>query len=53
MKTGKQVQLDKFKQAAREAETDDSEARFEAALRKIGTAKPKSQDKPKKKKPRR
>ena len=33
--TDKKTQLDKFKEAARELETDDDEARFDAALKKI------------------
>lgn len=36
----KKSQLDKFKQAAKELDTDDSEDRFDANLRRIGKAKP-------------
>lgn len=35
-----QSQLDKFKEAARELETDDSEEAFDAALKRVGKAKP-------------
>lgn len=35
-----QSQLDKFKEAARELETDDDEARFDERLRKIVRHKP-------------
>jgi hypothetical protein len=34
------TQLDKFKEAARELETDDDEARFDERLRKIVKHKP-------------
>ena len=34
-------QVDKFKQTARELECDDSEERFDAALKTIGKQKPK------------
>ena len=34
------TQLDKFKEAARELETDDNEARFDERLRKIVKHKP-------------
>ena len=36
----KQTQLDKFKQAARELETDDDEARFDERVRKLVKHKP-------------
>jgi hypothetical protein len=42
----RQAQLDKFKQAAREHETDDSEEAFNEALRKVGKAKPPKDEKP-------
>ena len=35
-----QSQLDKFKQAARELETDDDEARFDERVRKLVKRKP-------------
>ena len=34
-KTDKKSQLDKFKEAARELETDDDEERFEKKLKKL------------------
>jgi len=34
------TQLDKFKQAARELETDDDEARFDERVRKLVKVKP-------------
>jgi len=40
MATKPKGQLDKFKQAARELETDDSEKRFNEKLGKIARAKP-------------
>ncbi len=36
----KPTQLDKFKQAARELETDDDEARFDERVRKLVKHKP-------------
>jgi hypothetical protein len=42
-------QIDKFKQAARELETDDSEKRFNEKLGKIAKQKPAAHPKPKKK----
>ena len=33
-------QLEKFKEAARQLETDDDEARFDAKLKRIAKAKP-------------
>ena len=45
----KQSQVDKFKQAARELETDDSEKRFNEKLGKIAKQKPADQPKPAKK----
>lgn len=38
--TDKPTQLDKFKQAARELETDDDEARFDEKMRKLMKQKP-------------
>ena len=38
--TDKKSQLDKFKEAARDLETDDDEARFDERLRKIVKHKP-------------
>ena len=40
MEQSKQTQLDKFKQAARELETDDDEARFDERVRKLVKVKP-------------
>ncbi len=40
MKKQKQTQKEKFKQAARELETDDDEKRFDKKLGKIAKAKP-------------
>ncbi len=45
MPDGPPSQLDKFKEAARDLETDDDEARFDERLRKI--VKHKSVEKPK------
>jgi hypothetical protein len=42
-------QIDKFKQAARDLETDDSEKRFNEKLGKIAKAKPADKPKPIKK----
>lgn len=39
--TDNKSQLDKFKQAARELETDEDEARWDERLRKVAKAKPK------------
>jgi len=36
----KKSQLDRFKEAARELETDDDEARFNERLRRLGKQKP-------------
>ncbi len=36
----KKTQLDKFKAAARELETDDDEERFDEKLKKLAKAKP-------------
>jgi hypothetical protein len=41
-------QIDRFKQAARELETDDSEKRFDEKLEKIARQKPVVEPKPKK-----
>ncbi len=38
-------QLDKFKEAARQLETDDDEERFEKRLKKLVKQKPKDDDK--------
>ena len=40
MKDSDKSQLDKFKEAARDLETDDDEARFDDRLRKIVKHKP-------------
>jgi hypothetical protein len=40
MSDNEKSQLDKFKEAARELETDDDEARFDERLRKIVKHKP-------------
>jgi hypothetical protein len=40
-------QIDKFKEAARELETDDSEEAFDAKLKKIAKAPPPKDDKAK------
>lgn len=40
MTDAKKSQLDKFKEAARELETDDDEARFEKKLKKLVKQKP-------------
>jgi hypothetical protein len=40
-------QLDRFKEAARELETDDDEERFEEKLKKLVKQKPKDDDKSK------
>lgn len=42
------TQLDKFKEAARQHETDDSEAAFDAMVKKIAKAPPPKPDKPNK-----
>ena len=47
---GSKSQIAKFKQAARELETDDSEKRFNEKLGKIAKAKPAESPKPIKKK---
>ncbi|WP_417733330.1 hypothetical protein [Roseovarius sp.] len=41
------TQLDKFKEAARQLETDDDEERFEKRLKKLVKQKPKDDDKDK------
>jgi hypothetical protein len=41
-------QIDKFREAAREHETDDSEEAFDRALKKIAKSPPPKHDKPKK-----
>ena len=40
MSEGKKSQLDRFKEAARELETDDDEAKFNERLRKLAKQKP-------------
>ncbi len=45
----KQTQIDKFREAAREVETDDREEAFDAILKKIAKAPPPKDDKPPKK----
>ncbi|MEF2551013.1 hypothetical protein VQ042_06485 [Aurantimonas sp. A2-1-M11] len=47
MGTSDKNQIDKFREAARELETDDDEARFDATLKRI--AKPPPKDAPDKK----
>jgi hypothetical protein len=42
----KQTQLDKFKQTARDLETDDDEKRFDERLGKIARQKPAGHPKP-------
>lgn len=42
----KQSQVEKFKQAARELETDDDEKRFDERLGKIARQKPSERPKP-------
>lgn len=41
MSTPQKTQSDKFKEAARELGTDDDEAKFDAALKKLAKPKPK------------
>ena len=48
-KPSKTKQIDKFKQAARELEADDSEKRFDERLEKIARQKPAERPKLKKK----
>ena len=43
--TERKTQLDKFKAAARELETDDDEGRFNAKLKAVAKSKPKGDDK--------
>jgi hypothetical protein len=43
-KTRDATQLDKFKEAARQLETDDDEERFEERLKKLVKKKPKDED---------
>jgi hypothetical protein len=40
MKKEEKSQIDKFREAARELETDDSDEAFDARLKKIGKAPP-------------
>ena len=52
MTSGPKKQIDKFKDLARELETDDSEERFDERLRKIAKPPPPDKDgKPDKDKP--
>ncbi len=44
-------QVDKFREAARELKTDDSEEHFDATLKKIAKAPPPKNEKPKKPEP--
>ena len=44
-----QTQVDKFKEAARQLETDDNEKRFDERLGKIAKTPPPKQDEPAKK----
>ncbi|MEC5292949.1 DNA-binding protein [Aurantimonas sp. C2-6-R+9] len=44
-------QIDKFREAARELETDNDEARFDATLERIAKVPPPKDEKPKKEKP--
>jgi hypothetical protein len=46
MSEARKTQVDKFREVARELETDDSEEAFDAKLKKIAKAPP-PQDKPK------
>ena len=45
MTDAKKSQLDKFKEAARQLETDDDEERFEKKLKKLVKKTPKDDDK--------
>lgn len=47
MSSDKKSQLDKFKDAARELETDDDDERFEAKLKKLVEQKLKDEEKAK------
>ena len=47
----KESQLDKFREAARELDTDDDEKRFDQRLSKIAKAQPPKDQKPDDKKP--
>ncbi|MGR6466307.1 DNA-binding protein [Rhizobium sp. PAMB 3182] len=47
----KQQQIDKFREAARQLETDDDEARFDQRLGKIAKSPPPKEDGTKDKKP--
>lgn len=40
MKSGKKSQLERFKEAARQLETDDDEERFNERLKKLAKQKP-------------
>ncbi len=44
-KDDRKTQLDRFKEAARQLETDDDEERFEERLKKLVKQKPKDDDK--------
>ena len=45
-KEKEKTQADRFKEAAREIEADESEERFDEALRKVGAAAPPKDDEP-------
>lgn len=47
----KKAQIDKFREAARDLETDDDEARFDATLERIAKAPPPKDEKTTKDKP--
>lgn len=47
-KDSSKSQLEKFKEAAREVETDDREEAFDAIVKKIAKAPPPKDDKPRK-----
>lgn len=46
--TAEKKQIDKFREAAREVETDDREEAFDAIVKKIAKAPPPKDDKPRK-----
>ena len=48
--TEKKTQLDRFKEAARQLETDDDEKRFAEKLKRIAKAKPEPKPDPKEQK---
>ena len=49
LSTQNKTQLEKFKEAARQLETDDDEARFDEKLKRIAKAKPDEKAEPAKK----